>query len=168
MLVTREGLMANANWVYDLATQSNVFLGTGSDKPSAEQVQATVDILNALGWNAGLRRPTKSLDPDAWWHALPSTDRSNIFRGLSEKYQTDQEIKELFQLAKQTTPYNALPCKDQPGNDTHRYQVHSRAPFRVRCSVRDCGSKLQRSALIHWVAELVQGGVIDRSPLGLP
>jgi len=81
-LVTREGLLANANWVYNQAVQSNVFVGAAANRPSKEQIQAIVDKLNALGWNAGIRRPTESLDPSAWWNLTPSTDRASIFRRL--------------------------------------------------------------------------------------
>lgn len=166
-LVTREGLLANANWVYNQAVQSKVFVGAAADTPSKEQVQAIVDILNALGWNAGIRRPTKSLDPNAWWHSTPSTDRATIFRQLIENYQLDDEIRGLFWKAKEGAEYHALPCKEEPGNPGHRYQVHNRTPFRVRCSSEGCGSKLQRSALIHWIAELVQRGVVSEAGLGL-
>jgi hypothetical protein len=166
-LVIKEGLLANANWVYNQAAQSNVFVGAAADKPSKEQVQAVVDILNAFGWNAGIRRPTKSLDPNAWWHSTPSTDRATVFRQLIQKYQTDDQIRDLFHKAKEGAEYQALPCKQEPGNPSHRYQVHNRTPFRVRCSIGDCGSKLQRSALIHWIAELVQSGVVNGEGLGL-
>ena len=166
-LVTREGLLANANWVYNQAVQSKVFVGAAANTPSKEQVQAIVDILNALGWNAGIRRPTKSLDPNAWWHSTPSTDRATIFRQLIENYQLDDEIRGLFWKAKEGAEYHALPCKEEPGNPGHRYQVHNRTPFRVRCSSEGCGSKLQRSALIHWIAELVQSGVVSKAGLGL-
>ena len=166
-LVTREGLLANANWVYNQAAQSDVFTGAAANKPSKEQIQAIVDILNALGWNAGIRRPTKSLDPNAWWHATPSTDRANIFRQLITNYQSDDQIRELFQRAKENAEFHALPCKEEPGDQDHRYQIHNRSPFRVRCSDKDCGSKLQRSALIHWIAELVQSGVVSDAGLGL-
>jgi hypothetical protein len=164
-LVTKEGLLANANWVYDQATQANLFAGASSDKPSKQQIQAVVDILNALGWNSGIRRPTKSLDPDAWWHAAPSSDRSGIFQILSERYQTDEDIRELFDRARNDGPYHGLPCKAEPGNPDHRYQVHNRQPFRVRCSDQECGHKLQRTALVHWIAELVQGAVISMEVL---
>jgi hypothetical protein len=30
-LVTREGLLANANWVYDQAEQANIFSGAGAN-----------------------------------------------------------------------------------------------------------------------------------------
>jgi hypothetical protein len=166
-LVTREGLLANANWVYNQAAQSNIFAGAAADTPSKEQIQAIVDILNALGWNAGIRRPTKSLDPNAWWHLVPSTDRANVFRQLIENCQSDDEIREIFLQAKESAEYHALPCKEEPGNPGHRYQVHSRSPFRVRCSSAGCGSKLQRSALLHWIAELVQTGVVSGAGLGL-
>jgi hypothetical protein len=46
-LVTREGLLANAHWVYNQAVQAKVFVGAAADGPSKEQVQAIVDILNS-------------------------------------------------------------------------------------------------------------------------
>jgi len=154
-LVTREEFLANANWFYNQAAQINVFVGTAADKPTKEQIQAIVDMLNALGWNAGIRKPSKSLDPNAWWYSTPSTDRATIFRHLIENYQSDDQIRELFLKAKETAGYHAMPCKGEPGDPGHRYQVHNTTPFRVRCSSEGCGSKLQRSALIHWIAELV-------------
>lgn len=166
-LVTREGLLANANWVYQQAAQANIFEGRGSDRPTKAQIQALTDILNGLGWNSGLRSPTKSLNPEAWWHSTPSSDRSAIFQHLTTTYQSDQEILNLFETARDGAHPYAVPCKAAPGNPSHRYQVHERSPFRVRCSSKQCRHKLQRTALIHWIAELIQGGVIDGSGLGL-
>jgi hypothetical protein len=164
-VVTKQGLIANANWVHDQANQAKLFTGASANKPTGQQIQAVVDILNALGWNAGIRSPTKSLDPDAWWFITPSSDRSGIFQILSERYQTDEGIRELFDRARKDGPYHSLPCKAEPGNPNHRYQVHNRSPFRVRCSAQDCGNKLQRTALVHWIAELVQGAVISMEVL---
>jgi hypothetical protein len=166
-LVTREGLLANANWVYQQAAQANIFEGRGSDRPTREQVQALTDILNSLGWNSGLRSPTKSMNPEAWWHSTPSTDRSAIFQHLMSTYQSDEDILRMFETARDGAHPYAVPCKLAPGDSSHRYQIHERSPFRVRCSNRDCRHKLQRTALVHWVAELVQGGVIDGSGLGV-
>ncbi|GFZ43061.1 hypothetical protein JCM24511_00779 [Saitozyma sp. JCM 24511] len=166
-LVTREGFLANANWVYQQAAQANIFQGRAADAPSKAQIQALIDILNGLGWNGGIRSPTKSLDPNAWWHCTPSTDRSAILQELSKRYQSDEEITDLYEQARGSSHPYTLPCKAQPGNPDHRYQVHHRAPFRVRCSQRQCQHKLQRTALVHWIAELIQGGVIDGTALGL-
>lgn len=166
-LVTRKGLLANANWVYQQAVQADLFHGRGSDTPTKAQIQALTDILNGLGWNSGLRKPTKALDPDAWWRSTPSTDRSNVFRQLSERYSTDEEIQELFETARDSGYPYALPCMSHPGDPNHRYQIHNRSPFRVRCSHRDCQHKLQRTALVHWIAELIQGGVVDASRLNV-
>ena len=164
-LVTREGLLANANWTYQQAAQATIFNGQAADQPTRVQIQAIVDILNGLGWNPGIRSPTKSLDPDAWWHLTPSSDRSDIFRQLSARYHTDDDLKQLFEQARRSSHPYALPCKNQPGNPDHRYQIHSRTPFRVRCSNGQCRHKLQHTSLVHWIAELVQGGVIDRAAL---
>lgn len=85
-LVTKQGLLANAHWVNNQAAQYNILAGVAANRPSKEQVQAILDILNALGWNAGIRRPTKSLDTNARWHLTPSTDWATIFRQLIEIY----------------------------------------------------------------------------------
>jgi hypothetical protein len=53
-----------------------------------------VDRLNALGWNAGIRTPSQSLDPNAWRRLTPSTARSTIVRQLIKNYQSDDEIRE--------------------------------------------------------------------------
>lgn len=164
-LVSKDGLLANANWVHNQAAQANMFVGAASDRPSKQQVQAIIDILNALGWNAGIRRPSKSLDPDAWWHSTPSSDRAAIYQELLERHQTDQQIRTLFDKAREAGPHYGLPCKSEPGNPDHRYQVHNKSPFRVRCANLDCGSKLQRTALVHWIAELVQGAVLSADVL---
>ncbi|RSH89776.1 hypothetical protein EHS25_001762 [Saitozyma podzolica] len=138
------------NWVYQQAAQANIFQGRAADAPSKAQIQALIDILNGLGWNGGIRSPTKSLDPNAWWHCTPSTDRSAIFQELSEMYQSDEEIRDLYEQARGSSHPYTLPCKAQPGNPDHRYQ-----------------HKLQRTALVHWIAELIQGGVIDGTAFGL-
>ncbi|RSH85341.1 hypothetical protein EHS25_004737 [Saitozyma podzolica] len=117
-LVTREGFLANANWVYQQAAQANIFQGWAADAPSKAQIQALIDILNGLGWNGGIRSPTKSLDPNAWWHCTPSTDRSAIFQELSKTYQSDEEIRDLYEQARGSSHPYTLPCKAQPGNPT--------------------------------------------------
>jgi hypothetical protein len=70
-LVERKAFLENANWVYQQAVVGNVFRGQAGDKPSKQQVQALTDILNALGWNGGIRSPTKSLSAHAWWNLSP-------------------------------------------------------------------------------------------------
>jgi hypothetical protein len=142
-----------------------MFRGQGANHPSRMQLQALTNILNALGWNNGLRNPTRTSDTAPWWNGVPSSGRMEIFDALSTQYQSDAKIKALFQKARASCHPYTLPCKAQPGNPAHRYQIHASKPFRVRCSEPDCGSKLQRAALVHWVAELVQEGIIDRSQL---
>ena len=144
-----------------------MFQGAGANHTSAVQKRALIDIHNAFGWNGGLRRPTRSLDNEAWWLNTESSGRMQVFEALSARYQSDNEIKALFELARSSGHPYTLPCKAQPGNRTHRYQVHARKPFRVRCSDHDCQHKLQRAALVHWIAELVQEGIIDRAVFDL-
>ena len=47
-LVSKEGLLANANWAHDQAAQANISCGAASDKPTQEQIQAIVNKLNGL------------------------------------------------------------------------------------------------------------------------
>jgi hypothetical protein len=58
-------------------------------------------------------------------------------------------------------------CKEEPGNPGHWYQIHNRTPYQVRCSSEGCSSKLQRSALIYWIAALVQSGVVSEAGQGM-
>jgi len=165
-LVTREGLLANANWVYQQAANANIFQGEAPGKPSRVQLQALTDILNGWGWNAGLRSTTKSHVQTAWWNetqAWPAT----VFHTLSTRYQSDEDIRQLFHLARANSHQNALPCKSQPGRPSHRYHAQGRSPFRVRCSDRECHHKLQRADPVHWIAQLVDTGHINREVLNL-
>lgn len=61
----KEGLLAYANWVYR-HDSAWLFIGRAADKPTPKQLKAVDDVLKAPSWNAGLRRPTKSLSPGAW------------------------------------------------------------------------------------------------------
>lgn len=164
-LVNRDSLLANANWVYHQATGHDIFHGYNSDKATKAQIQALTDVLNAIGWNSGLRSPTKSLAPNAWWSGFAPTDLSLVFHSLSLGYQTDEQIQELFNLARTSCQGGCVPCKKNPEDDRHRYQVNNRVPFRVRCCIKGCFHKLQRVALIHWIAELVVTGRLDEESL---
>jgi hypothetical protein len=165
-VVERKTFLENANWVYQQAVLGKVFHGQAGDKPSKQQVQALTDILNALGWNSGLRSPTKSLAASAWWNRSP-TAVPTLFNVLSKNYQTDDQIRALFQLARANSTGDGLPCKAYPNNHHHRYQVNNGQPFRIRCCMHGCYHKLQRAAIIHWIAELVNCDVADGSKLGL-
>jgi hypothetical protein len=164
--VGRKAILDKANWVYQQAQLGRIFYGGDHDKPSKGQIQALTDVFNILGWNNGLRTATKSLAADAWWNSSP-TSAPTLFGSLSQHYQTDGQIKELFQLARANSGTDGLPCKKHPEDRQHQYQVNSQQPFRIRCCVHGCYHKLQRVAIIHWIAELVSTEVIDRAGLGL-
>ena len=164
-VVERKAFLENANWVYQQAQLGGIFLGGHDIKPSRQQIQALTDVFNALGWKNGLRTATKSLAADAWWNSSP-TSAPTLFSNLIQHYQTDDEDKELFQLARANSGTDRLPCKRQPEDRHHQYQVNSQQPFRIRCCVHGCYHKLQRAAIIHWIAELVSIEVIDCTGLG--
>ena len=113
------------------ADQARIFGGVPNNRPSKQQIQTLIDILNALGWNMGLRAPTKSLEPEAWWNMSP-TSAATIFNKLSDRYQTNEGVRELFTLARDScTTGVGLPCMHAKDNSAHRYQVDNRAPFRI-------------------------------------
>ena len=89
-----------------------------------------------------------------------------LFSTLSEIYQTDDQIRVLFQLARANSTGDGLPCKNHPNDQDHRYQDNNGQPFRIRCCMHGCYHKLQRAAIIHWIAELVNCNVVDGSKLG--
>lgn len=162
-LVPKDALLANANWVYQQAEQAELFKGSNNDKPTKLQLQALTDIMNALGWNSGLRRPTKSLDKTAWWNEQPGNTESDLFQQLGGDYQTDEEIRRLFETAR--TLAGSIRCKAYPDNERHRYQINNPSPFRIRCCVSGCYNKLQRAAIVHWIAQLVRDDWINLTAL---
>jgi hypothetical protein len=131
-VVDRAAFLDNANWVYQQAVSGKVFQGQAGDRPSKQQVQALTDILNALGWYGGIRSPTKSLAVSAW--NMSPTAVPTLFNILSEIYQTDDQIRALFQLARANSTGDSLPCKAHPNNQHHRYQVNNGQPFRIACT----------------------------------
>jgi hypothetical protein len=68
-VISKATFLANANWVYQRAVDTGVFLGANTAKPSLVQMQGITDVLCGLGWNSGKRKPTKSLSTSAWWTA---------------------------------------------------------------------------------------------------
>ena len=66
-VVTKDGLLANADWVHHRAPAATIFQANNNARPTVGQIQAMTDEFAALGWNAGKRRPTKSLASHAWW-----------------------------------------------------------------------------------------------------
>lgn len=163
-LVSRDSMLQNAMWVYQQAINVNIFRGEGSNRPSTLQIKALTDIFNALGWNSGLRNGTKSLNQDAWWYGhTPRDAGSSLFHTLAECCGSDLEVKALFNAAR--TMAGTVPCKAYPDDRQHRYQVNSNTPFRVRCCKSGCYHKLNRSALVHWIATLAQQGWVNGDTL---
>ena len=59
--VTKDGLLANAGWVYHQHTLANQFEGTDASRPKTVQVEIMTDVLTALGgMGAGADLPSPS------------------------------------------------------------------------------------------------------------
>jgi hypothetical protein len=164
-LVTRENLLANANWIYQKAINDNLFTGANGSKPTSVQVKVLADVYNALGWNPGSRTSTKSLDPTAWWMVTPApaSEVTELLHSLNTSCQSDEHIRLLFTVAR--TQNGSIPCKKKPTNARHRYQINNPAPFIIRCGYTGCNSKLQRSAVIQHIAGLVESAAMDKDTL---
>jgi hypothetical protein len=164
-LVTRDDLFANAHWVHQKATDEKLLDGDSNVKPTPRYIKILTDIFNSFGWNGGLRRPSKSFDPGAWWNDSdgPATSTVELAGQLSELCQSDAQVKLLFTKARQLA--GIIPCQQQPEDPGHRYQVNSSSPFRVRCGARGCNHKLRRVGLIHWLVTSVVDGFIDEDDL---
>ncbi|EIW69240.1 hypothetical protein TREMEDRAFT_30502, partial [Tremella mesenterica DSM 1558] len=66
-LLNKKTLLSNANSVYTRAQVAGIFDGANTNKPSRRQIQGLTDVLASFGWNADVRKPTKSADKEAWW-----------------------------------------------------------------------------------------------------
>lgn len=69
MVVSKKGMLAVANWMYQKAVDRGVFTGDNNNTPESFHHQGVADVLCALGWNAGGRMPSKAEDETAWWGA---------------------------------------------------------------------------------------------------
>jgi hypothetical protein len=148
-LVTRDDLFANAYWVHRKVADQNILDGDSDVKATARQIKILTDVFNSLGWNGGLRKPSKSLDPGAWWNEWngPALSTLDLSSRLSELCQTDAKPKAVFTTARQLA--GVIPCQKQSIDCRHRYQVNNSSPFRVRCGATGCNDRLRRVGLIH-------------------
>lgn len=168
-LIDTKSYLDGARWMYQRATECKVFEGAAGTKPTNRHIKAITDVLNAVGWNPGLRSPSLSLDPNTWFTNAPNVDRS-LLDILCETYRTDKEIKGFFNHAKTITDTIGLPCIKYPNNQKHRFQVNDNVPFKIRCCVdakNGCGKRLTRAAILGWIAQLVKDGRIQRENLNL-
>jgi hypothetical protein len=150
-------------WQVERLPDRNLIWGGQLDRRCWETEGAAAD--DDRGSDGAFRTATKTLAPDAWCNSSTSS-APTLFSKLSQHYQTDEEINDLFQLARADSGSDGLPCKKQPQDQHHRYQVNSQRPFRIICYAPGFYHMLQRAAILHWIAELVRTEVIDGASLG--
>jgi hypothetical protein len=158
-IVPRQAFLDNAMWIQQQATDLKIFQGDNNAKPSDLQLRVLTDILNAVGWNNGLQSPTRSLTSKAWWNGNGDGSDPTFYQSLSSLCQSNDQIKQVFNLARSIM--DAVPCQRHPDNKRHRYQINNSQPFRVRCCFADCYHKLQRTAILQWIADLVRDEKLD-------
>lgn len=195
-LVSKEGLLDNANWILQKAEDRGVFSGRNDDKPSKVQLQAMADVLCGLGWNAGKKRTTLSLSLDAWWWGESRTalgrrtalddegtrDRRTqqvdmpgevtsvevILKHLNLSFAGKEGKKELVKILRSGTETGCLPCKkDNGGGGRHNLTFCGWKPFRMRCGDKSCRSSMLEGETMRWFAELVDRGHVDRTAVGM-
>jgi len=127
-LLPRQAFLDNALWIQQQPTNLKIFQGDSSAHPPKQQLRVFTDILNAVGWYNGLRSPTKSLKPKAWWNNNSDKTDPSLYQSLCAICQTDDQIRELFNIARSMV--TAIPCQRHPNTARHRYQVNKSAPFR--------------------------------------
>ena len=166
-LVTKDGLLANADWVYRQHTLANPFEGSANSRPTKLQVRIMTDVLCGLGWNAGKRRPTKSMAGDAWWiKAKPKeTEHTRILADLQAKYNSAPAKVRLVEQVRRHCG-KTMPCIQYPDDPKHRYIFASKKPpFRLRCP--ECKSHLTSGEAMKWIAEMIATGRVPMAAAGL-
>lgn len=165
-LITKAEMLQNANWVHSRAEDKKIFRGAGGAKPTKEQIKAWADMYSALGFNAGYRTATKSLEPMAWWCSGPRS-APTLYGRLCERYPDGQSIKAFFYHIKGKCLRGALPCKKVRNDHSHRYQTNCQEPYRIRCGKKGCNSRLREQEILRFVAVLVADGEVAEEDLGL-
>ena len=128
--VSKDGLLANADWVYRQCTLAQPFTGTNGSRPSVRQVQMMSDVLAAFGWNAGKRRLTNSLAPNAEWiMEEPGDDAEGaVLAAIQTKFNSPMTKARLAAAIWQRHS-EYIPCRVNPTDAKQRHHVHSRSPL---------------------------------------
>jgi len=164
MLVTNEGMLANAWWVHRKATQLEMFNGRASDQPTAEQVTALMDVFDSFGWNIDLRSVSHSLDRKAWWNTgdRGADPNSTLLRVLVDTCKTKAAISDMFDTVRGNID-GGVPCKRHPDDAGHYYNKDGLGHF--KCP--RCNHKVTGGAILEWFSKLVDAGVLDKEVFGL-
>ena len=166
-LVTKDGLLANADWVYRQHTLADLFHGSANSRPTRLQVQVMTDVLAGFGWNAGKRRPTRSLAGNAWWimEEREDTEQSSTLARLQAKYNSaPAKVRLVEQIRLHNSKY--VPCRLYPDDPKHHYTFASKKPpFRLRCV--PCKSHLTGGEALKWFAQMFATGRLPSVAAGL-
>lgn len=158
-VVTKEGLLANARWVYNEAVRQAQLVGDNNTAPTRQQRQVMVDIYSAFGWNAGVRNPTRSLREDAWWANNQTYDNDptlTLMARLESKFGNGDSYLELVERMRTRGKDTYLPCRKAMDDPRHKYFMHDKRNFRLRCGLKGCYDSLPMAQGIRWFAELIQ------------
>jgi len=167
-ICTEDSLIRNASAMHALATTQGILSGDNRTKPSSRAVQGLTDVLAALGWCSGLRRPTQSSDPKAWWVSQPGqTTQIGVLEKLSNKFKTVAQQLEFIKLFRTKSRFGYIPCQQAPADSTHRYQLCDNKNLRVRCGKKECKHQLKAGELMKWLAQLTTDGHFDMSYIGI-
>ncbi|RXK34629.1 hypothetical protein M231_08115 [Tremella mesenterica] len=130
-----------------------------------------IDVLAAVGWNAGLRAPTKSMSEDAWWkeniqNSEEDTSEDTILTFFREHYKTSLELRALLKDLRKTTVGKYIPCQVNPNDSRHRYHLHGQGDFRLRCHEKTCQHHLRGQEALKWFAALAVDGRVNLDGIG--
>ncbi|EJT51342.1 hypothetical protein A1Q1_07434 [Trichosporon asahii var. asahii CBS 2479] len=129
----------------------------------------SLDVFNSLGWNAGLRTPTRSLDPVAWWRTVEISDEAmsevELLAILNRLYPTDLDKRNLVAIIRTKGKKKGFPCRK---NEKHSYDIKARHPPRWQCRDKSCKDNLPLGQAMRWVAQLIINDWVPRQAVGIP
>lgn len=170
-ITTQDTMINNAQWMYNKAKQAGVYSGQNAARPSELALQGMIDVLAALGWNNGSKDTTPSMAVGAWWREIEETlhtgDAIAIKGHLLALFKTPHQQLALLNTMRSKSCLGYVPCRMEDKDDTHRYQVRSKNPFRLRCGNEDCHHNLQVGEAVDWFAQMIVDGLVDREDVGM-
>lgn len=168
-VVTKQGLIDNANWVYRQSVAAGIYTGNDHTAATSLDKRTSLDVFNSLGWNAGLRTPTRSLDPVAWWRTVEISDEAmtevELLAILNRLYPTDLDKRNLVAIIRTKGKKKGFPCRK---NEKHSYDIKARHPPRWQCRDKSCKDNLPLGQAMRWVAQLIINDWVPRQAVGLP
>jgi len=144
-------MLQNVRHLYSIASAHSTMSKRDRTAPTELAKKMIADLLNSLGWNTGLRQPTRWNNNFAWWIRAASAPTVVSNQVAEATIPPTVDVPKLFQAIRLH-----FPCRDCEKEGSRYHSVGGRQRFVLRCS--DCGKRLNRNETVAHLGHLLSLG----------